>query len=67
MTTETQKSSRRIIELDGLRGLACLFVLIHHYVIAVARVEINGPIEHLLWGVLSIFLLGGVDLFYVLY
>ncbi len=56
--------SGRIPELDGLRGLAILIVLLYHFIHANARAECSG----LLRGIGAIFGLGwsGVDLFFVL-
>ncbi len=54
---------RRIPELDGLRGIAILLVLVYHYVTAI------GAPHHAAWGVLttaSRLFWSGVDLFFVL-
>lgn len=62
--TATNKLPARIPELDGLRGMAILLVLIYHYFVIVVGVESNTLISHvarrlsLTWS--------GVDLFFVL-
>jgi len=53
-----------ILELDGLRGLACLIVVLFHYVFALVPDTVAGPSRNLA----RVFALGwiGVDLFFVL-
>jgi peptidoglycan/LPS O-acetylase OafA/YrhL len=60
----TIDSSRRILELDGVRGIACLTVLIWHYFIA--TVELGGTSIAVHMGGWSILGPSGVDLFFVL-
>jgi len=36
----------RILELDGLRGLACLVVVIYHYVFALVPNTSTGPARY---------------------
>ncbi len=57
-------TKRRIPELDGLRGLAILLVLICHYVINILKVE-PGTLLYYARGLLSM-TWSGVDLFFVL-
>ena len=56
---------KHIKELDGLRGVACIFVLLHHYVISTLTITLSG-INKLIFDFISIILLSGVDLFFVL-
>lgn len=60
------EAKERNIALDGLRGCACLFVLSHHYFTGIATQPESGTFLSFIWKLLSIFLLSGVDLFYVL-
>lgn len=55
----------RITQLDGIRGLACLLVLAHHYFTGVLGWELQGIAKYVI-AVFGIFLLSGVDLFFVL-
>ena len=57
--------STRIEQLDGIRGIACLLVLTHHYFTGVLNWDIHNSAK-LIIDVLGIFLLSGVDLFFVL-
>jgi peptidoglycan/LPS O-acetylase OafA/YrhL len=61
-----KKPFGRILELDGLRGLACLFVMVHHYFTGIAAPHFQGALSVYFWKIASVFLLSGVDLFYVL-
>ena len=56
---------KRIIELDGIRGVACLLVICHHYFTGIIDHELPIYISGLI-KILSIFFLSGVDLFFVL-
>ena len=56
---------KHIKELDGIRGLACLFVLTHHCFTGVLAVEVTGWSKSII-DFFSIFFLSGVDLFFVL-
>lgn len=55
----------RVPELDGVRGVACLLVLVHHYALGIATFE-PGGVLHALRSALYPLFLGGVDLFFVL-
>lgn len=57
---------RHIAELDGLRGVACLSVVIAHCIGGI--LQANGVVlwPQAIWLTLQHFLLGGVDLFFVL-
>ncbi len=57
--------AKNIKELDGLRGLACLFVLVHHYFTGILKVEPQGLMGTLL-DIFQVLFVSGVDLFYVL-
>lgn len=57
--------SNKIIELDGLRGIACIIVLLHHYFTGVMVGEVPGIPENV-WELISTLLVSGVDLFFVL-
>jgi peptidoglycan/LPS O-acetylase OafA/YrhL len=57
--------SKNIKELDGLRGIACLLVLIHHYFTGILQHEPEGLGGSIL-NVFQILFVSGVDLFYVL-
>lgn len=57
-------SDRRIVELDGLRGVAILLVLSWHFIGMLADPD-QGAIQYLAWRFL-IFGQSGVDLFFVL-
>jgi peptidoglycan/LPS O-acetylase OafA/YrhL len=54
----------RLTELDGLRGVAVLMVLVWHFVGALINVDMGGWAK----GTYRVFILGrtGVDLFFVL-
>lgn len=66
VSMDSNVSGGRIIALDGLRGLACLFVLVHHYFTGVAHFRPESELGRFFWEVLAVFFLSGVDLFYVL-
>jgi len=57
------ESAARIPELDGLRGVAILLVVLHHYV--ATQIKWNGPAGDLLNALLRLSW-SGVDLFFVL-
>jgi peptidoglycan/LPS O-acetylase OafA/YrhL len=59
-----EKCSRRIPELDGVRGMAILLVLIWHYAVVTLSVRPDSVMSYVLGG-LS-FSWSGVDLFFVL-
>jgi peptidoglycan/LPS O-acetylase OafA/YrhL len=59
-------NSGRIVALDGLRGCACLFVLMHHCFTGIAPPPTNSALIHAAWNIMAVFFLSGVDLFYVL-
>jgi peptidoglycan/LPS O-acetylase OafA/YrhL len=52
-------------ELDGLRGIACLAVVFWHYVWSILPLSPQSPLAPL-HSALAPFLIGGVDLFFVL-
>jgi len=56
---------KKIIELDGIRGAACILVLIHHYFTNVFSFRLDG-IPGVILDILSILFVSGVDLFFVL-
>ena len=56
---------KNIKELDGLRGVACLLVLIHHYFTGLLAHEPTGFAGALL-NIVQVLFVSGVDLFYVL-
>jgi peptidoglycan/LPS O-acetylase OafA/YrhL len=56
---------KRISQLDGVRGLACIFVLVHHYTTATLPQELPWSLGSLRL-LLQPFLESGVDLFFVL-
>jgi len=56
---------KKLIELDGLRGLACLLVISHHYFTGAIDFQTPEVISSLI-KILRIFFLSGVDLFFVL-
>ena len=56
---------QRIIELDGLRGLAVIFVLIHHYYTGVLPAALP-PVLGFFRDLTAPFCLSGVDLFFVI-
>jgi peptidoglycan/LPS O-acetylase OafA/YrhL len=58
-------ADKHIPELDGVRGLACGGVLMAHCFLGIMVVP-EGSIQQWLWSSLQYFLLGGVDLFFVL-
>lgn len=58
-------NKNRIAELDGLRGIAILMILIWHYVICVPRPDPRTTIEKTITLIGSSFW-SGVDLFFVL-
>jgi len=60
-----QAEERRVPELDGLRGVACLLVLVHHYALGIAEPD-PGTTFHAVRAALYPLFLGGVDLFFVL-
>lgn len=57
----------RIVELDGVRGIACLFVIIHHFFTGngILGFKLHGVLK-VLDGIAAPFFISGVDLFYVL-
>ncbi|MFO1099235.1 MAG: acyltransferase family protein [Xanthobacteraceae bacterium] len=58
------KSTRHVPELDGVRGIACIFIVLLHCLIGIAT-----PPPGILQSVSNHampFLIGGVDLFFVL-
>ena len=60
-----QAAERHLPELDGVRGAACLMVLIHHYITGLWPLKLGS----ILWTVEAItrpFMLSGVDLLFVL-
>jgi len=59
-------SGGRVVALDGIRGLACLFVVVHHYFTGVANYTPESEVTRFIWEILAVFFLSGVDLFYVL-
>ena len=63
-TTERQPSAERILELDGLRGLAILLVVLCHYITAVphGRSHSLGSMAGTAMGLAA----SGVDLFFIL-
>ena len=63
-TTEHQPSAERILELDGLRGLAILLVVLCHYITAVphGRSHSLGSMAGTALGLAA----SGVDLFFIL-
>ncbi|MCD6017957.1 MAG: acyltransferase 3 [Bacteroidetes bacterium] len=56
---------KNIKELDGLRGIACLLVLIHHCFTGVLGKEPTG-LSGTLLDIVQVLFVSGVDLFYVL-
>lgn len=61
-----QFESKRTSELDGIRGIACIFVLIHHYFTGILGIEIEWRVLRALEKIASTLFLSGVDLFLVL-
>jgi peptidoglycan/LPS O-acetylase OafA/YrhL len=59
-----EKMSRRVLELDGLRGIAILLVIVCHYWVNIVQTERGGPLAYLR-GALGL-TWSGVDLFFVL-
>lgn len=57
--------SSYIKELDGVRGIACILVLCHHYFTALIQPS-TGTLEAKFHKIISVFFLSGVDLFFVL-
>jgi peptidoglycan/LPS O-acetylase OafA/YrhL len=59
-----KSSSRRILELDGLRGIAILLVILYHFISMTPHAPPNGIVHYLQ----AAFRMGwaGVDLFFVL-
>ena len=58
-------SDRHIAELDGVRGIACLLVVLMHCGLGITKPEL-GSWQPIAWKTLSPFMVGGVDLFFVL-
>jgi peptidoglycan/LPS O-acetylase OafA/YrhL len=58
-------SSRHIPELDGVRGIACIFIVLLHCLIGISSAA-PGSFVELIKGQTMPFLIGGVDLFFVL-
>lgn len=65
MNTAAKEGSPRLLELDGIRGLAILMVVGWHYVVGLQQENLAFDALSLLWKFLSISL-SGVDLFLVL-
>ena len=60
--TQTAQDERRVSELDGLRGIAILQVLIWHYFVGPISPQLISPLLHKCLGLTW----SGVDLFFVL-
>lgn len=56
---------KQIKELDGIRGLACILVVLHHYFINGLNLTFSGQ-NKIIFDFISMFFLSGVDLFFVL-
>jgi len=66
MSREGAKSTSRIPELDGVRGLAILLVVVWHFIAYLFTLAGNGPLVHEYWTTALLGLWSGVDLFFVL-
>ena len=56
--------SNKITELEGIRGLACLFVVIHHYFTEPLTFKLTGMLG-ILTKISGVFFVSGVDLFWL--
>lgn len=57
--------NEHIAELDGVRGMACIMVISLHYFIGIVQLDQQSWLSHLR-SAIQPFLIGGVDLFFVL-